>query len=126
MATKDQSFKTGRNFSSHDRNNPVDYKKVRRDVFTLVEQLTETNHILAGSLKHNDALQRKCLENHKLQKAYIKELETSNNDFIDDLRILSDRVEELKAKMMSIPELEAQVLFLKERDFPCSRKKGKH
>ena len=122
MATKDQSFKTGRNFSSHDRNNPVDYKKVRRDVFTLVEQLTETNHILAGSLKHNDALQRKCLENHKLQKAYIKELETSNNDFIDDLRILSDRVEELKAKMMSIPELEAQLKFLKERDFPCNNK----
>jgi len=114
--------KTGRNFSSHDRNNPVDYKKVRRDVFSLVEQLTESNWILTNSLQHNEALQKKCLENHKLQKAYIEELEVSNNDFIDDLRILSDRVEELKAKMMSIPELEAQLKFLKERDFPCNNK----
>ena len=38
MTKDNQEYKTGRNFSSHDRNNPVDYKKVRRDVFNLVEQ----------------------------------------------------------------------------------------
>ena len=31
---------TGRNFA---RNSNPDYKKIRRDVFTLVEQLTESN-----------------------------------------------------------------------------------
>jgi len=114
--------KTGRNFSSHDRNNPVDYKKVRRDVFTLVEQLTESNWILTNSLQHNEQLHRKSLARIKEMKAMIEELETSNGDFIDDLRGLSEKLEDLKYKMMSIPELEAQLKFLKERDFPCNNK----
>ena len=114
--------KTGRNFSSHDRNNPVDYKKVRRDVFTLVEQLTESNWILTNSLQHNEQLHRKSLARIKEMRATIEELETSNGDFIDDLRGLSEKLEELKYKMMSIPELEAQLKFLKERDFPCNNK----
>ena len=114
--------KTGRNFSSHDRNNPVDYKKVRRDVFTLVEQLTESNWILTNSLQHNEQLHRKSLARIKEMRATIEELETSNGDFIDDLRNISEKLEELKYKMMSIPELEAQLKFLKERDFPCNNK----
>ena len=122
MPKDKQEYKTGRNFSSHDRNNPVDYKKVRRDVFTLVEQLTESNWILTNSLQHNEQLHRKSLARIKEMRATIEELETSNGDFIDDLRGLSEKLEELKYKMMSIPELEAQLKFLKERDFPCNNK----
>lgn len=122
MSKDNQEYKTGRNFSSHDRNNPVDYKKVRRDVFTLVEQLTESNWILTNSLQHNEQLHRKSLARIKEMRATIEELETSNGDFIDDLRNISEKLEELKYKMMSIPELEAQLKFLKERDFPCNNK----
>ena len=117
-----ENNKTGRNFSSHDRNNPIDYKKVRRDVFTLVEQLTESNWILTNSLQHNEQLHRKSLARIKEMKAMIEELETSNGEFIDDIRNISEKLEELKYKMMSIPELEAQLKFLKERDFPCNNK----
>ena len=117
-----ENNKTGRNFSSHDRNNPIDYKKVRSDVFTLVEQLTESNWILTNSLQHNEQLHRKSLARIKEMKAMIEELETSNGEFIDDIRNISEKLEELKYKMMSIPELEAQLKFLKERDFPCNNK----
>ena len=75
MSKDNREYKTGRNFSSHDRNNPVDYKKVRRDVFNLVEQLTESNWILTSSLQHNENLHRKSLARIKEMNARIEELE---------------------------------------------------
>ena len=72
--------KTGRNFSTHDRNNPVDYKKVRRDVFQLVEQLICSNTILTASLQHNETLQRKCLARIQDMKAKITDVENKNDE----------------------------------------------
>ena len=52
-----------------------DYKKVRRDVFSMVEQLVESNTILTQSLQHNEKLQRKCLARIKDMRANIDDLE---------------------------------------------------
>ena len=49
-----------------------DYKKVRRDVFSMVEQLVESNTILTQSLKHNEVLQKKCLNTIKDMGARIE------------------------------------------------------
>jgi len=49
-----------------------DYKKVRRDVFSMVEQLVESNTILTQSLRHNEKLQRKCLDRIKDMRARIE------------------------------------------------------
>ena len=68
--------KTGRNFA---RNSNVDYKKIRRDVFTLVEQLTESNWILTNSLQHNEVLQKKALNTIQKMKVTINE----QNEVID-------------------------------------------
>ena len=90
--------KTGRNFSSHDRNNPVDYKKVRRDVFELVEQLICSNTILTASLQHNEVLQRKCLATIQDMKAKINDLESvikTQDDLIESMS--ADVIKEAEA-----------------------------
>ena len=97
---------TGRNFA---RNSNPDYKKIRRDVFTLVEQLTESNWILTQSLQHNEQLHRKSLARIKDMKAKIEELKF---DYIEyektkyNLGLLEER-------MMSITSCEERLEFLR-------------
>ena len=85
--------KTGRNFSTHDRNNPVDYKKVRRDVFQLVEQLICSNTILTASLQHNEVLQKKCLARIQDMKAKIEALEAENASLLDHEQMSDDKID---------------------------------
>ena len=76
-----------------------DYKKVRRDVFSMVEQLVESNTILTQSLQHNEKLQRKCLARIKDMRANIDELEQLiielNNDICDDAKKNSPEFKEV-------------------------------
>jgi len=51
-----------------------EYKKVRRDVFSMVEQLVCSNTILTASLQHNEVLQKKCLNTIQGMKAKIAAL----------------------------------------------------
>ena len=63
--------KNGQNRGGARTSNP-DYKKVRRDVFSMVEQLVESNTILTQSLRHNEVLQKKYLNTIKEIKAQIE------------------------------------------------------
>ena len=100
MTKDNQEYKTGRNFSSHDRNNPVDYKKVRRDVFNLVEQLTESNWILTQSLQHNENLHRKSLARIRDMKARIEELEHTCSEHEGTEFILREKLEEQRQNII--------------------------
>ena len=85
--------KTGRNFSSHANNIPTDYKKVRRDVFHLVEQLICSNTILTASLQHNEVLQKKCLARIQDMKAKIEALEAENASLLDHEQMSDDKID---------------------------------
>lgn len=100
MTKDNQEYKTGRNFSSHDRNNPVDYKKVRRDVFNLVEQLICSNTILTASLQHNEVLQKKCLKRIQDMKAKIEELEHTCSEHEGTEFILREKLEEQRQNII--------------------------
>jgi hypothetical protein len=109
--------KTGRNFS---RNANPDYKKVRRDVFTLVEQLIASNTILTGSLQHNEMLQKKCLARIQDLKAKIDDLEKqlSEQDALEiilreKIQQLEDKEGVLSERMMSVNHLQDQIDYLK-------------
>ena len=86
--------KTGRNFSSHANNIPTDYKKVRRDVFQLVEQLICSNTILTASLQHNEVLQKKCLARIQDMKAKIDALEAENASLLDHEQMSDDKIDQ--------------------------------
>ena len=112
--------KTGRNFS---RNANPDYKKVRRDVFTLVEQLIASNTILTDSLQHNEVLQKKCLVRTQDLKAKIDNLEkqVSEQDVLEF--ILREKIQKLEEKeavlserMMSVNHLQDQIDYLKKTE----------
>ncbi len=77
--------KNGQNRGGARTSNP-DYKKVRRDVFSMVEQLTESNWILTKSLEHNELLQRKAhLTRNRLREEIdeLNEMITSQNEMIE-------------------------------------------
>jgi len=88
--------KTGRNFA---RNSNVDYKKVRRDVFELVEQLICSNTILTASLQHNEVLQRKCLATIQDMKAKINNLEIENKSLDSVIKTQDDQISVLDHKI---------------------------
>ena len=69
-----------------------DYKKVRRDVFSMVEQLVESNTILTQSLQHNEKLQRKCLARIKDMRANIDDLEIKLSGADATAFILKDKI----------------------------------
>ena len=46
-----------------------DYKKIRIEAFDMIAKLITSNEILTQSLKHNEILQRKCLNTIKDMKA---------------------------------------------------------
>ena len=94
--------KTGRNFSSHDRNNPVDYKKVRRDVFQLVEQLICSNTILTASLQHNEVLQKKCLARITDMKAKIDDLENACSEYDATEFILREKLDKQSHELIDL------------------------
>jgi chromosome segregation ATPase len=71
-----------------------DYKKVRRDVFSMVEQLVESNTILTQSLQHNEKLQTKCLARIKDMRAKIDDLEKQINEYDGTEFILRDKIEQ--------------------------------
>jgi len=107
--------KTGRNFSSHDRNNPVDYKKVRRDVFELVEQLICSNTILTASMQHNEVLQRKAhLTRNRLReevielKAFVTELESTIEGMKSFDNYFKNSPEELQNQLERITMIEEE------------------
>jgi len=107
--------KTGRNFSSHDRNNPVDYKKVRRDVFQLVEQLICSNTILTASMQHNEVLQRKAhLTRNRLReevielKAFVTELESTIEGMKSFDNYFKNSPEELQNQLERITMIEEE------------------
>jgi len=91
--------------------NPL-YKKVRRDVFSMVEQLVCSNTILTASLQHNEVLQKKCLNRIQDMKAKI----ASYVELDEEYKITKHKYEELSVKMMSISELENQIEYLKAAD----------
>jgi hypothetical protein len=51
------------------------YRKVRVEMFAMVEQLICSNAILSASLQHNEVLQRKCLNTIKEAKAKVTDLQ---------------------------------------------------
>jgi hypothetical protein len=113
------------------------YRKVRVEVFSMVEQLVESNTILTQSLKHNEVLQKKCLNTIKDNKVKIDDLvaevESLHHDWDlcdqncdkkqseiiqlkEEYKITKHKYEELSVKMMSISELENQIEYLKAAD----------
>jgi len=89
-----------------------DYKKIRRDVFNMVEQLVCSNTILTASLQHNEVLQKKCLNRIQDMKAKIADYVELEEEY----KITKYKYEELSVKMMSISELEYQIEYLKAAD----------
>ena len=97
--------KTGRNFSSHANNNPVDYKKVRRDVFQLVEQLICSNTILTASLQHNELLQKKCLAQIQDMKAKIDHLNGENEAIKEDWNMCDEACDQKQFKINELQKI---------------------
>ena len=100
MTKDNQEYKTGRNFSSHDRNNPVDYKKVRRDVFNLVEQLIESNNVLAITIKDKHDLLKRASRKVQDLKARIEELEHTCSEHEGTEFILREKLEEQRQNII--------------------------
>jgi len=90
-----QEYKTGRNFSGHDRNNPVDYKKVRRDVFNMVEQLVETTHTLSKTLGDQHGLIRASANKTRDMRTKINDLETNLSEAEATEFILRDKIKNM-------------------------------
>ena len=92
------------------------YRKVRVEMFAMVEQLICSNAILTASLQHNELLQRKAhLKRNALReeisdtRAKVEELKFDYNEFEKTQYNLGL----LEKRMMSISSLEEQIKFLK-------------
>ena len=92
------------------------YRKVRVEMFAMVEQLICSNTILTASLQHNELLQRKAhLKRNALReeisdtRAKVEELKFDYNEFEKTQYNLGL----LEKRMMSISSLEEQIEFLK-------------
>jgi len=92
------------------------YRKVRVEMFAMVEQLICSNAILTASLQHNELLQRKAhLKRNALReeisdtRAKVEELKFDYNEFEKTQYNLGL----LEKRMMSISSLEEQIEFLK-------------
>jgi FtsZ-binding cell division protein ZapB len=80
-----------------------DYKKIRIEAFDMIAKLITSNEILTQSLKHNEILQRKCLNTIKDMKAKIEELKEENESLLHDWRMCDEVCD---AKQLKINELE--------------------
>ena len=84
-----------------------DYKKVRKDVFNMVEQLVSSNTILTASLNHNELLQRKAhLTRNKLREevSELTEIVTSQREEIDCQNEIIEAFEQEKKDWLGAKE----------------------
>ena len=92
------------------------YRKVRVEMFAMVEQLICSNAILTASLQHNELLQRKA----HLKRNALREEISDTRAKVEELKFDYDEFEKtqynlglLEKRMMSISSLEEQIKFLK-------------
>tara|TARA_B110000967_G_scaffold169859_1_gene179510 strand:- start:63 stop:455 length:393 start_codon:yes stop_codon:yes gene_type:complete len=92
------------------------YRKVRVEMFAMVEQLICSNAILTASLQHNELLQRKA---HLTRNALREEISDTRAK-VEELKFDYDEFEKtkynlglLEERMMSITSCEEQLEFLK-------------
>ena len=92
------------------------YRKVRVEMFAMVEQLICSNAILTASLQHNELLQRKA----HLKRNALREEISDTRAKVEELKFDYDEFEKtqynlglLEKRMMSISSLEEQIEFLK-------------
>jgi len=92
------------------------YRKVRVEMFAMVEQLICSNTILTASLQHNELLQRKA----HLKRNALREEISDTRAKVEELKFDYDEFEKtqynlglLEKRMMSISSLEEQIKFLK-------------
>ena len=92
------------------------YRKVRVEMFAMVEQLICSNAILTASLQHNELLQRKA----HLKRNALREEISDTRAKVEELKFDYDEFEKtkynlglLEERMMSITSCEEQLEFLK-------------
>ena len=92
------------------------YRKVRVEMFAMVEQLICSNTILTASLQHNELLQRKA----HLKRNALREEISDTRAKVEELKFDYDEFEKtkynlglLEERMMSITSCEEQLEFLK-------------
>jgi hypothetical protein len=82
----------------------TDYKKIRYDVFNILEAQSQSIHVLTASLKYNEEAQGRAYERIKLDKARIQELETGavEQDALEF--ILREKIDGLEQKIKDIKD----------------------
>lgn len=82
----------------------TDYKKIRYDVFNILEAQSQSIHVLTASLKYNEEAQGRAYERIKLDKARIQELETGAVEQGALEFILREKIDGLEQKIKSIKD----------------------
>jgi len=81
-----------------------EYKKIRYDVFNILEAQSESIHILTASLKSNEEVQGRAFARLKSDKAIIQELEAEAVEQDSLVFILREKIDGLEQKIKDIKD----------------------
>ena len=81
-----------------------DYKKIRYDVFNILEAQSQSIHVLTASLKYNEEVQGRAFARRKRDKARIQELEAEAVEQHSLEFILREKIDGLEQKIKDIKD----------------------
>jgi hypothetical protein len=82
----------------------TDYKKIRYDVFNILEAQSQSIHVLTASLKYNEEVQGRAYARIKRDKDRINELEAKAVEQDSLEFILREKIDGLEQKIKSIKD----------------------
>ena len=81
-----------------------DYKKIRYDVFNILEAQSQSIHVLTASLKYNEEVQGRVYARIKRDKERIQELESEAVEQDSLEFILREKIDVLEQKIKDIKD----------------------
>ena len=82
----------------------TDYKKIRYDVFNILEAQSQSIHVLTASLKYNEEVQGRAYARIKRDKNRIQELEAEAVEQDSLEFILREKIDGLEQKIKDIKD----------------------
>ncbi|MDC6475611.1 hypothetical protein PQZ37_01235 [bacterium] len=92
------------------------YRKVRVEMFAMVEQLICSSAILTASLQHNEVLQRKAHLTRNNLRDKVAAQDALEFILREKIEKLEEKIAVLSERMMSVHHLQEQIDYLKKAE----------